>query len=100
MKNVQFTRDLWILKNVDCLILVPTLLRGNAYQTKIMGRSRYKFANANVPHFITCTASSPDGIALDSGFHPPGNSHNTIGFSTLCIPTLERGNEKKFSEFF
>jgi hypothetical protein len=27
--------------------LVPTLLRGNACRTKIMGKSRYKFTNAN-----------------------------------------------------
>jgi len=31
------------------------LLRGNAYRTEIMGRSRYKFTNANLPHFMTCT---------------------------------------------
>jgi hypothetical protein len=39
-----------------------------------MGRSRYKFTKANSPHFMTCTASSPEGIALDSGFHPPGTA--------------------------
>jgi len=43
-----------------CLFLIPTLLRGNAYRTKIMGRSCYKFTIANLPHFITCTASSPE----------------------------------------
>jgi len=37
------------------VFLVPTQERGNEYRTKIMGRSRYKFTNANLPHFMTCT---------------------------------------------
>lgn len=48
-----------------------------------MERSRYKFANSNLPHFMTCTAYFPEGIALDSDFHPSGNSHNTIGVYTF-----------------
>ena len=35
--------------------LAPTRLRGNAYGTKIMGRSRYKITKPNSPHFMTCT---------------------------------------------
>ena len=39
---------------LNLIFHVPTLLRGNAYRTKIMGRSRYKFTNANLPHFMIC----------------------------------------------
>jgi len=39
----------------ECVFLVPMLQRGNAYRTKIMGRSRYKITNPELPHFITLT---------------------------------------------
>ena len=51
--------------------LVPTLQRGNAYRTEIMGRSRYKFTNADLPHFMTCTVlhwipvfTQPETVAI------------------------------------
>lgn len=59
-----------------------------------MERSRYKFANSNLPHFMTCTAYFPEGIALDSDFHPSGNSHNTIGVSTFIRSHAGEGNEE------
>jgi len=65
------------------------LLRGNAYRTKIMGRSRYKFTNANLPHFITCTVLHWIPI-----FTRPETVTILLESLRLYVPTQESGNEE------
>ena len=44
-----------------------------------------QFTSFHNLHSFQPGGSSPEGIALDSGFHPPGNSHNPVRFATIFI---------------